>query len=101
MIEAILILTAVWVGTLIWKDRIRERKFQEGLDKVKAFVDEHPAFLLDDDEDDEGWYTYLDLNSCTICDDVVFEDEAITLIPAEDGGMLAFCEYCLNPALKG
>ena len=100
MIELILLLTAVWIGSLIWKDRIRERKFQEGLDKIKDVFDENPDFLLDD-EDDEGWYTYLDLNSCAICDDVVFEDEAITLIPAEDGGMLAFCEYCLNPALKG
>lgn len=99
MIELILLLTAVWIGSLIWKDRARERKLQEGLDKIKDVFDENPDFLADDETLD--WYDWVDYSTCELCDDFIYEGEAIAIIPAEDDGMLVFCEYCLNPALKG
>lgn len=83
------------------KGRQREAIFYESLNELDAFFKENPYFLLDDGDEELGWYEWCEENLCELCDDLVIEDEAFAIINAdEDDGMLFICEYCLNPKLN-
>ena len=95
--ELILILGATIAALAVWKEHMRERKFQESLDKMKDFFEENPDFLRDDEEE---WYNWEDATACEMCDDVAFEDDAILTLLDEEGDYMYICEFCLNPDLK-
>ena len=54
---------------------------------------------IDDSGDEElGWFDWEETFSCELCDDIIYEGEALVYIRCEDEHVL-FCEYCLNPLL--
>lgn len=54
---------------------------------------------IDESGDEElGWYDWEETFSCELCDEVIYEGEAIVYINCE-GEYIPFCEYCLNPSL--
>lgn len=79
---------------------VKKRKFEESLDNMRTFFDENPDFLLDDGDEELGWYEMCDESACAFCEDILFENDVFVGFPDDEDGYILSCEYCLNPALK-
>jgi hypothetical protein len=49
-------------------------------------------------DEEELWFDWEETFSCELCDEIIYEGEALVYIRCE-GELVPFCEYCLNPLL--
>lgn len=87
--EWIFVAALIGIGIWIVRDTLKERA-----------IDEIFATAMDDSlEDVLDWYDWAEYSTCEICDDFIIEDEAIVGLLDDEGELMMFCEYCLNPDL--
>ena len=98
MIEIIIVLGLIVTAGLIIQNHLEKKAIVEFFDRAKEVYEAEKDEMIEFDAEDFDWYGYLDF--CLVCDDVIFEDEAIIIFPDDEGVYMTFCEYCLNPDLK-
>lgn len=92
--EWILLFAASALGVYIIKERRNERLEDEVCCDLSSNLDGL------EEEDELDWYDWAEYSTCEICDELILEEEIIMGLADEDGEIMRFCEYCLNPDLK-